>query len=392
MNNWCLFSIFLFLKISFQKSNPIISTELYYEDSMQMRYKIGQPSDRDIQKISLLANESLLNGYYILELSKTQEQFEKKTLMIDKKPIAIEVFRDNFHIRRDITKNETAVTVKGFTFNSLHEGPNLLEIRAEQVALGYGFKNTNYSITHLLYQQKLINKLQFSITYDNKGFYSLNFGGVPKGNKPYYGKCDIDTNKISWGCNLIQVNDYVPKNNSYVTFSTTFDNMIYVPHEFMEYLKAKYFETESCGFNKTFYCDEKSFPRIAEISFYFEGNLKVTVPLFRLLHVETTNNVFSVKHNNTFYLQIYDGSTKGFNHWVLPISVFYDYDILFDYDDKTITFYSEHNDVAYKDINKKVMKQLFFIADVVLLGMMMLFICQIRHFFVVLDIDLNKDE
>ena len=53
------------------------------------------------------------------------------------KPIAIEVFRDNFHIRRDITKNETAVTVKGFTFNSLHEGPNLLEIRAEQVALGY---------------------------------------------------------------------------------------------------------------------------------------------------------------------------------------------------------------------------------------------------------------
>ena len=152
MNNWCLFSIFLFLKISFQKSNPIISTELYYEDSMQMRYKIGQPSDRDIQKISLLANESLLNGYYILELSKTQKQFEKKTLMIDKKPIAIEVFRDNFHIRRDITKNETAVTVKGFTFNSLHEGPNLLEIRAEQVALGYGFKNTNYSITHLLYQ------------------------------------------------------------------------------------------------------------------------------------------------------------------------------------------------------------------------------------------------
>ena len=149
---------------------------------------------------------------------------------------------------------------------------------------------------------------------------------------------------------------------------------------------------ESCGFNKTFYCDEKAFPRIAEISFYFEGNLKVTVPLFRLLHVETTNNVFSVKHNNTFYLQIYDGSTKGFNHWVLPISVFYDYDILFDYDDKTITFYSEHNDVAYKDINKKVMKQLFFIADVVLLGMMMLFICQIRHFFVVLDIDLNKDE
>ena len=119
---------------------------------MQMRYKIGQPSDRDIQKISLLANESLLNGYYILELSQTQEQFEKKTLMIDKKPIAIEVFRDNFHIRRDITKNETAVTVKGFTFNSLHEGPNLLEIRAEQVALGFGFKNTNYSITHLLYQ------------------------------------------------------------------------------------------------------------------------------------------------------------------------------------------------------------------------------------------------
>ena len=71
---------------------------------------------------------------------------------------------------------------------------------------------------------------------------------------------------------------------------------------------------------------------------------------------------------------------------------FSNYDILFDYDDKTITFYSEHNDVAYKDINKKVMKQLFFIADVVLLGMMMLFICQIRHFFVVLDIDLNKDE
>ena len=92
MNNWCLFSIFLFLKISFQKSNPIISTELYYEDSMKMRYKIGQPSDRDIQKISLLANESLLNGYYILELSQTQEQFEKKTLMINKKPIAIEVF------------------------------------------------------------------------------------------------------------------------------------------------------------------------------------------------------------------------------------------------------------------------------------------------------------
>lgn len=245
------------------------------------------------------------------------------------------------------------ITLNNFNFylplNNHYEGMNC--------AMGFAstFNDNQYSIVHTLYNQKNISSLKFGFVPNRSNTCSTGnvyFGDFPQSvkNQPYKGICKIKDNIIQWSCELsmISIGKYQFKLNSFSFFNTN-TRELYVPRQLLEDIKdtflKEYIQSNECvqmyssngilyfNCNKTIQDMQKN----EDISFQIDGNI-YTIHLTEFFDCNLYTCDFLIMHN------------KNINDSILIGTKFIEqFDTLFDYYNRTITFFSSSS--LIKEIN-----------------------------------------
>lgn len=228
----------------------------------------------------------------------------------------------------------------------------------DSISLSYRHKDRKYSVTHQLYDMKLIDHLSFGFIPldDNKG--DLYFGKIPEdqiysSGKTFKYKCYIDTSQNYWGCNMkyVYLNDKVGEgyvNTDPAYFDSSLD-AVYVPKKYFDYLVEIFFQKlidknicslSTVGNKLQISCMCEAFSNFSSITFIF-GSIEITIG-----HKQIYEKIFNSCHFNLKHMTIYE------KEWVFGTYFFKNYTSLFDYEDGSITFYS-NTSLTYNDIEKR---------------------------------------
>lgn len=222
----------------------------------------------------------------------------------------------------------------------------------DSFSLSFLSYDDNFSLINKLFRNKIISYKRFSFVKDNKNI-KLILGGIPSAymNTKYKGTCKV-VNKKYWGCNLTQVNLYVrydnrtssgyymnKKENNYYSLFQTNSKEISVPSRYYDFLHQSYMKQminqEVCNLNpdKRYVC-KSSF--VSELTF----NLELDFDGMSLML--ETKDLFE---DNGVWSSLLIKRSDNVNEWKIGTGVLHKFNILFDYDDKSISFYSNENTI-----------------------------------------------
>ena len=203
----------------------------------------------------------------------------------------------------------------------------------DSFGFGRNINNPKSSLTHILYNKRLITKLQFGIA--SHRLYLGGFDTKITQNK-HATTCNVKTRKGWWSCELTHV--YINNNifiNTYDVALQTNDDTFGVPTAFMEYLHVNYFKTYIdngvcviSNYLKQYQCNCKAmtWPNITLVF----GDDGIAFPLLMGLIVDDIGGRCAFKLNV---------NKEDNNAWELGISFVNQYSILFDYETNQLTFY-----------------------------------------------------
>lgn len=213
------------------------------------------------------------------------------------------------------------------------------------VGFSYKFEDEKYSIIHQMYNSNTILKRRFALVpdryYNNKNG-TFFFGDIPEeliANKKR-GKCSINENYHTWGCNIDKIiigNNIVHTVNQYAHFSLS-NNNIFVPSSFFSIIErdifSNYLKNFDCKKEKTsnklhFYCTDAVLHNFPDIQIVFD-KVKLKIPTDKLFRCDFSSECdFLIINRND-----YD------DHFIIGTPLLDSLDLLFDYDDKSLTFFS----------------------------------------------------
>lgn len=222
------------------------------------------------------------------------------------------------------------------------------------VGFAFKFEDEKYSVIHQMYNSNKILQKKFALVPDRKHnnqngtFY---FGDIPEGlivNKKR-GKCSINENYHTWGCNIDKIiigDNIVHTINQYAHFSVS-NNNIFVPSSFFSIIErdlfANYMKNMECKKEKYndkmhFYCTDTVIGTFPDIQIVF-GKTKLTIPTDKLFICDFYSKCDFLMINRLDYD----------DHFIIGTPLLSSLDLLFDYDDKSLTFYS--NEFIEIDLN-----------------------------------------
>ena len=231
----------------------------------------------------------------------------------------------------------------------------------DSISLSFLSYDDNFSLINTLYRKKIISYKRFSFVKDNENI-KLILGGIPSEymNTKYKGTCKV-VNKKYWGCNLTQVNLYVKydnrtssgyfmnkKENDYYSLFQTNSKHISVPSRYYDFLHQSYMKQminqEVCNLNpdKQYVC-KSSF--VSNLSFSLELDFDGMSLQLDTKDLFEDNGVWSsliIKRNDNP------------NEWKIGTGVLHKLNILFDYDDKSISFYSNENTITESKLKTEI--------------------------------------
>ena len=231
----------------------------------------------------------------------------------------------------------------------------------DSISLSFLSYDDNFSLINTLYRKKIISYKRFSFVKDNENI-KLILGGIPSEymNTKYKGTCKV-VNKKYWGCNLTQVNLYVKydnrtssgyfmnkKENDYYSLFQTNSKQISVPSRYYDFLHQSYMKQminqEVCNLNpdKQYVC-KSSF--VSNLSFSLELDFDGMSLQLDTKDLFEDNGVWSsliIKRNDNP------------NEWKIGTGVLHKLNILFDYDDKSISFYSNENTITDSKLKTEI--------------------------------------
>ena len=231
----------------------------------------------------------------------------------------------------------------------------------DSISLSFLSYDDNFSLINTLYRKKIISYKRFSFVKDNENI-KLILGGIPSEymNTKYKGTCKV-VNKKYWGCNLTQVNLYVKydnrtssgyfmnkKENDYYSLFQTNSKQISVPSRYYDFLHQSYMKQminqEVCNLNpdKQYVC-KSSF--VSNLSFSLELDFDGMSLQLDTKDLFEDNGVWSsliIKRNDNP------------NEWKIGTGVLHKLNILFDYDDKSISFYSNENTITESKLKTEI--------------------------------------
>ena len=231
----------------------------------------------------------------------------------------------------------------------------------DSISLSFLSYDDNFSLINTLYRKKIISYKRFSFVKDNENI-KLILGGIPSEymNTKYKGTCKVVYKKY-WGCNLTQVNLYVKydnrtssgyfmnkKENDYYSLFQTNSKQISVPSRYYDFLHQSYMKQminqEVCNLNpdKQYVC-KSSF--VSNLSFSLELDFDGMSLQLDTKDLFEDNGVWSsliIKRNDNP------------NEWKIGTGVLHKLNILFDYDDKSISFYSNENTITESKLKTEI--------------------------------------
>lgn len=275
----------------------------------------------------------------------------------------------------NITNNQT------FKFTNLElPGINLLFYytncskkslgKNEGISFSLSINNENVSLVHILKKMNLIEDLVFAYSYHKSPIISLFVGGVDNSLIDNVNSFECSPQNNKWGCQL----DYIYFDEQFnISFKNNY-SLIFeapgihsnVPNEFLIFIKNNFllqpFEKGECYFNtesfngKYIFCQgnimEKGIPHYIYLN--FNGNI-IKLDFFKFIH----------KTISTSWISLTSSFKKNEKDtWILGEQFLSYFNVtIFDFNKKTITFYSNELIVHSHQINKKFTKKIIIIVN-----------------------------
>ena len=257
-------------------------------------------------------------------------------------------------------------TLQNFNFYLLEKRVNIYD----SFAFAFKPETPEQSLTHLLYNSKLISTLSFGLTsIYNKGG-SVYFGGFPdkiRSKHPFNITVPVVLNSNFWEIELysITLNKTTKKGNEYLIINQnnkislqSIHNYIYAPKKIMEYLNNSFFDelltNNICNYHPDlhhFTCDcyiVNDFPQIK-----FVLNYKRTV-----LFLDKTLFYDRVLDNSVCEFLIKENIIDPFN-WEIGNVFLEKHFVEFNYETKAITFLKDKPfEFILNDNNKNIIKNI----------------------------------
>ena len=237
------------------------------------------------------------------------------------------------------------------------------------LGFGYHIKENSFSFVHTLYNNNQISKLQFAFYNIVKELnHTLYLGGIPNNEHkklPYKANIKINEELPTLGFKLNKVkfdNETFEMNISAIICSVI--DEFFINDELMTILSKKIIDEEHCQHNTislidNIICMNEASVLNSNVSFYFEDviisfKVKNFFSRYNETHMTSTNQI-----HNQYYLYNYTEMILG----AFFINQF-NYTI-FDYEDKSVSFYSDCIDIQSKKKYKILIIEITIINSII---------------------------
>lgn len=236
--------------------------------------------------------------------------------------------------------------------------------RDKGIALGYHYKNETYSIVHQLYNNKIIEHLQFSF-HNIRSYLQGNFyiGGIPNNSHlsfPYKGIIKVREDLPTWGINL---NGIKYKNKKYeMSVPCIVSSGMYgiiSSDNFYDIMKEKVLKGRGCvELTSSTQKYSQYFLYCVEINKEEEIEMVLGNNVFKLRIEELFNN----ENHSLFYSNSKNQPILHFNGSIIGVEFLnkFNYSI-FDYENHQIEFYSDYLKISLLKENIDLINIILFI-------------------------------
>lgn len=304
-------------------------------------------------------------------ISGSSEDFSKtKSLSIIKD--RIEIVYDN-HIMKGkeiessfmITSNESLSI--DFNYYAIDDIPHNYRMPRHILGLSFSFSENKYSLIHTYKAKRLIDHLSFSFIKNGSNNYFV-LGEKPNDiiSNQTHSYCDVIGNDNHWDCLITKVTVYNDLHNEVIRYDTikgmsdysvfsTADNYVYAPSEFITRLNDAYFD-DLISSRKCVKYSNRNKTQISCMTF--------NIPLLNIIFY-INNASLNFDPMDLWECSVYSSCSFLIvenplgNYWRLGMSFIQHLDILFDYEDRKIHFYSSIHLVFERNaVNKKMQRYL----------------------------------
>ena len=348
-------------------SSNIISTHYFYENNTYyyLLY-LGYPGAKLYVPISLSSQHTTIKD--ILFPKNNTHSIKAYDSEIIRTKNFKEVLADK--LCDSIINNKNAFTIQQFCFYSIPSYIyNTMPNEHEGLAFAFHIPNKNFSLIHQLNTTHQINKAVFAFIppvdyneqYKIKGL--MFYGGIDLqylNNKTYYTVCSSIKTATAWGCVLDyifidNVDDYNSRHNKktfgniYYSIFQTSEAFILAPEYFLkfflEYVVSINGQCVQVKDKEVLYiqCDRNTvMNKLKSIDFQFEHSMF----RFKSYELFTCDNNSNNSNECIFKIQHHESNA---HLWTFGAAFLDKYATVFDYDNASITFYSDE----WIDINNR---------------------------------------
>lgn len=332
-------------------------------DELKIKLYLGNQDQHAYLNIDIGGKFPLISKtLYQKSISNQSTLLRNETINIDGIKLDSQVISDKVSVKENEYYSFLSFYVADIDFRS---SLNLLP-------LSYKYNDINFSLIHSYKRAHILSYASFTIESDKNIYLGLQTDELDRKKMKYKGKCDVDKNKSFWGCHFkgIKSNNQYYKDNEYVSFSTT-THMIAVPESIMKFLFYSVFEEyikkDICSYNvynkpkaSSFSCMcnliNESFPNIS--LFFDDYEFIISYP-----------DLFERIYNSCIFIFKYDSTLSS--DYTIGLNFIYHYLTKFDYEDNTISFYSDVHEIIRHSTRDEIIYPvcvLYFIISLILIS------------------------
>ena len=369
-----MFNFLILLCFSFAVGKTIVAQYHNLFKGNLIKLNIGTPSQFLFSKMTLRYNVSYLtaNSFNIKTSSSLISSSSPHKMTID------DIVKNVTDIKETFTFGDDNITIENFPLRYIED---YRDISTERLSFGLSYEDLHFSLVHVLFEKKLIDRKQFGFSaQDPQSGKGLIFFGSPLSNmtnRKTKATIPVNRNEEGWSSQISSL-EMAYQNGSSITYTSKstkviFDideNTIYVPVSFMKYLKETIFKDliaeRYCTFNSRFdnKDDEFNIECLCSAMSYLPTFTFVFNSVGLSLH---PSQLFEEAFGRCYFL--FESSKQYKDVWVLQSPFVNQFTTLFDYDAKEISFYSATNVEVYKALHSKIAR-----SNVLLCNIFIMFI------------------
>ena len=301
-----------------------------------MELFFGTPPQKVKLEINMEIDHSWVSHFNFRENSKTKEVISNNETLYfrNKRSVQASKISDKTVIIENEDRN---ITIDFILYHLNYK----VSLDSEAIGFAYKYKDNSMSLVHNLYRNKYIDKFSFGFAIiKDQGF--IYFGNLPENiiKDSYETKIKVDNSQNKWGVKLLKIGGYY--NTDYAYFNSG-NELILAPYDYLSFIEnvllKDYLANKTCQRNI-----DESTREYVKIYYSCDCNYIRYIKGFDLIidgHRFELNNedLFTTFYRDCRF--VIEHKTSYPNQWVLGAHFMRKYKILFDYEESTITFYTD---------------------------------------------------